>query len=201
MQATKIRAYADLHDLDLVTIEQDAGLSGRSVSGRPAIQNVLEMVQGRTVQHVLVFKLDRLARNCREALEIADLLQQRNVSLHSLSESLDTGSASGKLFFTLIAGMAEWERQTIAERTKQALNRKREKGERVGGRPRYGWQIINREMVQEPSEQEAIFRMKELLVKGYSTREIVRQLVMDGIRTRAGGHFTQTQVVRILRAA
>jgi site-specific DNA recombinase len=159
------------------------------------------MVQGRTVQHVLVFKLDRLARNCREALEIADLLQQRNVSLHSLSESLDTGSASGKLFFTLIAGMAEWERQTIAERTKQALNRKREKGERVGGRPRYGWQIINREMVQEPSEQEAIFRMKELLVKGYSTREIVRQLVMDGIRTRAGGHFTQTQVVRILRAA
>jgi uncharacterized protein YoaH (UPF0181 family) len=56
-------------------------------------------------------------------------------------------------------------------------------------------------MVLEPREQEAVFRMKELMAKGYSTREIVRQLVIDGIKTRGGGYFNQTQVVRILKAA
>ena len=201
LQASKIRAYADLHDLALLGIEEDAGISGRSVSRRPAIQNVLEMVKAGTVQHVIIYKIDRLARNCREALEIADLLQQRNVSLHSLCEKLDTGSASGRLFYTVISAMAAWERETIAERTKAALDRKREKGERIGGRPRYGWRIINGELIPQAEEQESIFRMQELQTKGYSTREIVRQLVLDGIKTRAGGYFNQTQVCRILRAA
>ena len=99
------------------------------------------------------------------------------------------------------AGLNQRERKLIGLRTRQALARKRERGERIGGRPRYGWQVVNGEFVPEPNEQEAILRMKALRAKGFTTREIVRALEEEGFRTRRGTCFTQTQVCRILKAA
>lgn len=165
MQASKVRSYCELHDLNLVTIEQDAGLSGRSVIGRPAIQNVIELVQSGSVEHVVIMKLDRLARNTRDALEIADLLQKMNVSLHSVSEKLDTSTASGKLFYTIISAMSEWERQTIRERTKAALCRKKEQGQWLG-KPPYGWILQGGQLAEQSSEQEVIAKVVALKSRG-----------------------------------
>ena len=85
------------------------------------------------------------------------------------------------------AGLNQRERKLISLRTRQALARKKEKGERCGGRPRYGWKVEKRELVREPVEQEAIRRMTALK--------------REGIRDRKGGLFNQTQVCRIMRAA
>jgi len=99
------------------------------------------------------------------------------------------------------AGLNQRERKLISLRTRQALARKKEKGERIGGRPRYGWQVVDGKLIPEPEEQRAIRRMQELKGQGYSTREIVEALKREGIRTRKGTWFNQTQVVRVLKAA
>ncbi len=109
-QRRKIEAYCDLHDMDLTEITQDAGISGKSVSGRPVIQMVIDKVKARKVDNVVVFKLDRLARNLKEACEISELMEKKGVALHSISEKIDTGSATGKLFYHILSAMNEWER-------------------------------------------------------------------------------------------
>lgn len=99
------------------------------------------------------------------------------------------------------AGLNQRERKIISLRTREALQRKREKGERIGGRPAYGWMVQDGKLVPDPAEQTAITRMKELKGKGYSVSEILQALKEERICTRKGTLFTKTQVLRILKAA
>ena len=148
-QAAKIRAYADLHDMDLVGIIEDAGISGKSIKARPGIRAVLEMVKARKVDAVIVYKLDRLARNTIECLEMAKLMDKSGCAEHSISEKLDTQSALGRFFFTLTASLAEMERGLISERTKAALAQKRANGEKTGGDCPYGYKAVNGKLVAD----------------------------------------------------
>lgn len=199
MQRAKIIAYCDLHDLELVHILGDEGISGKTVKGRPGIRTVLELVRTRKVQALVIYKIDRLARNAREALEIAELLRRYGAELHSITEKLDTASASGRLFYSILSAMAQWERETIAERTTAALQRLREKGMKTGGDCPYGFQVIEGRLGEHPGEQAVIRRILELKDQGHSSREIAEALTREGRFTRAGTPWTHTQVLRVLK--
>jgi site-specific DNA recombinase len=201
-QQAEIRKCCAREGLCLVGIEIDNGISGKSITSRPAVQRVLQGVDLKTVDAVVVFKSDRMSRNGLESLQIESLMKQRGVAYFSTTEGrLDNDSVDDEFLSFIRAGLNQRERKLISLRTRTALQRKRERGERIGGRPRYGWTVANGELVQEPREQEAIARMQALCKKGYSTREIVRALEQEGFRTRTGSLFSQTQVVRILKAA
>jgi DNA invertase Pin-like site-specific DNA recombinase len=83
---------------------------------------------------LVVWKLDRLGRSLKQLIETVENLQKRNINLVSLTEHIDTTTATGKLFFQFIALLAEFERNLISERTKAGLEAARARG-RVGGRP------------------------------------------------------------------
>jgi site-specific DNA recombinase len=201
MQAHKIQKYCDLNDMELTEIIEDAGLSGKSIKGRPGIQRVLELVKDKTVGAVVVYKLDRLARNTIECLNISKLMDKAGVALHSITEKLDTSSAMGRFFFTLTASLAEMEQGVISERTTAVMQRQKEKGERVGGRPSYGWTVEKKVWKVNEDEQAVISRMKVLQAKGYTYEEITLALADEGVKTRKGTTFTKTQIFRILKAA
>ena len=86
---------------------------------------ILEAVKSKQFDAVVAYKLDRIVRKTWEALEIAELLPKHKVQLRCVNEKIDTGSEQGKLFYTLLSAMAEWERAIIAECTKAALAQKR----------------------------------------------------------------------------
>jgi DNA invertase Pin-like site-specific DNA recombinase len=202
MQATKIRQYAALNDLALVEIIEDAGISGKSIKARPGIQTVLNMVKTKSVDCVIVYKLDRLARNTIECLEMAKDMDRAGCALHSISEKLDTQSALGRFFFTLTASLAEMERSVIAERTVAALQQKRANGFKTGGACPYGYSVDSQgRLISHPGEQRAIKRIHQLRRKGYSYRKVADALTKEGIFTRKGTPFQETQIIRILRAA
>jgi site-specific DNA recombinase len=201
MQAAKIRQYAELNDLALVEVIEDAGISGKSIKARPGIQSVLDMVKGRQVEAVICYKLDRLARNTIECLEMAKIMDKAGVALHSISEKLDTQSALGRFFFTLIASLAEMERGIISERTAAALAQKRSNGEKTGGSVPYGYRAETGRLIPEPNEQRAIRRIRELRAEGYSYQRIADALSKEGIFTRKGTPFRETQIIRIWKAA
>jgi site-specific DNA recombinase len=202
MQRAKIQAYASLNDLELTEIVEDAGLSGKSIKGRPGMQRVLDMVTSKAVGAVIVYKLDRLARNTIEALEMAQTMDKAGVALHSISEKLDTQSALGRFFFTLTASLAEMERNLISERTAAALAQKRAQGQKTGGAVPYGYRADDQgRLIPHAGEQKAIRRIQELRADGYSYANIAAALEREGIKTRRGTAFQPTQIVRILKAA
>ncbi len=84
---------------------------------------------------LVVWKLDRLGRSLKQLIETVENLQKRNINLVSLTEHIDTTTATGKLFFQFIAMLAEFERNLISERTKAGIEAARARG-RVGGRPK-----------------------------------------------------------------
>jgi site-specific DNA recombinase len=198
MQRAKITAYAALEGMELVEIVADAGLSGCSIRNRPGLQRVLEMTQRKDVQAVVVFKLDRLARNTLECLDLSRRFDHAKVSLHSISEKLDTQSPTGRFFFVLMASLAEMERALIGERIRAAMQRKKERGESCGNAP-YGFLVCDGMLIPNEEEQAVIARIICLRSSGNTIHEIVAILDGEGVRNRRGQPFGKSQLHTVLQ--
>jgi site-specific DNA recombinase len=143
-----------------------------------------------------------MSRDGLESLQIEKLFLQKGIGYLSVMEGWLTSESVDDEFMSYIrAGLNQRERKLTAVRTRHALQLKKERGERIGGRPRYGWRVINGVLVPDPTEQETLGRMRSLQAKGHTTRQIVEALKRDGVKTRKGTWFTQTQVCRVLKAA
>jgi DNA invertase Pin-like site-specific DNA recombinase len=106
-------------------------MSGKSAN-RPELEHCIKALrQGDTL---VVWRLDRLGRSLQDLVRIVTDLESQGIAFESISEKIDTGSASGKLQFHVFAAMAEFERNLIRERTNAGLVAARARG-RVGGRP------------------------------------------------------------------
>ena len=199
-QRAKIEAYALTKDLELVGIIEDAGKSAKDLR-RPGVQQVLDMARHKAVDAVIIVKLDRMFRSTVDALTTAKDFDRRGVALHSISESLDTQSAMGKFFFTLTAALAEMERGLIGERTRAALSRKRDKGEKTGGDVPYGFDALDGKLVGNPGEQLTKDLIAQLRKSGLSFQKVADALNADGIPAKRGGVWTPMQVSRAEKAA
>lgn len=103
-------------------------------ANRPGLDKTLEML--RDGDTLVVWKLDRLGRSVKQLVELIDKLQQRGVQFKSLTDSIDTGTSSGRFFFHVMASLAEMERDLIAERTKAGLEAARLRGRKGGRKPK-----------------------------------------------------------------
>jgi site-specific DNA recombinase len=198
MQRAKIQAYAQLEDMELVDIIEDAGISGCSIKGRPGVQRVLQMIRERKVDALVIFKLDRLARNTQETLLIATICENQRVSLHSITERLDTKSAIGRFFFTLMASLAEMERQLIGERIQAVMDLKKERGEVRGTAP-YGMKAVDGKLVPDQEERAVIDRILTLHQQRLTIYQIVEVLRREGRVNRRGRPIAKTQVHNIIQ--
>jgi len=100
---------------------------------RPELSKMLDRMTAGDI--VVIESLSRLGRSTKNLIELTELFQSKGVNLVSLKESLDTNTSTGKLLFTLMSAIAQFERDTIAERTKEGLQVARARG-RLGGRPK-----------------------------------------------------------------
>src|SRR5277367_71110 len=130
-QEAKIRAMATVQGADLVEVIVDGGESAKSLN-RPGLQRLLDRVNAGKIEAVIVAKLDRLTRSVKDLCGLLELFEKRKVALISVAESLDTGSAAGRLVITIMGAVSQWEREAIGERTRDALRHKRGQGQRVG---------------------------------------------------------------------
>ena len=176
-QKAKIEAYAAINDLALVGIICDEGASGKNLE-REGVKKLLNLVESGKVKAVIVYKLDRLSRKTLDTLGLIEMFGDRGIAFHSISEKVDTKNAMGKFFFTIISALAQMERDLIAERTKDALKHKRQKGEWSGRIP-FGFRIKDNRLVEDPDQIKVIQKAKRLRRSGKSLREISRALCLS----------------------
>ncbi len=201
LQATKIKAMTEVQGAELVDLIVDAGESAKNLT-RPGMAQLLDLVGSGTVNAVIVYKLDRLTRSVRDLADLLDTFDRRGVSLVSVSESLDTATAAGRPVLNVMASVAQWEREVIAERTREALTSKRAKGQRTGNVPfGYSLEADGVHLVENPEEQRVIGIVRKLRTAGHSLREIADELNRQGHETRRGSAWRHQYVANVVREA
>ena len=199
-QTEKIRAMVVVHNAELVDIIVDGGESAKSLN-RPGMERLLALVDSGAVEAVIVAKLDRLTRSVKDLCTLLERFERREVTLISVAESLDTGSAAGRLVLNIMTAVSQWEREAIGERTRDAMNHKRTNGERVGNIA-FGYRLSSDgvHVEPEPTEQATIAAVAELRSNGMSLRRIAKDLNRRGMRTRKGSEWRLESVARVASA-
>ena len=199
-QKAKIQAYCELNDLELVEIIEDAGKSGKNLN-REGIQALTGKIRGKSIDAIIVYKLDRLSRKVIDTLSLIEIIEKAGVTFHSLNEKIDTGSAMGRFFLNITASLAQMERDLISERTKDALQMKIANNERAGQIP-FGWRLAEdgNSLIPHKEEQEVIRLVIKLHGQGLSYRAICEALTKAGIKPMGKCWHPQT-VKNILKKA
>ena len=190
---------AVVHNAELLDIIVDGGESAKSLQ-RPGMERLLALVDGKKVQAVIVAKLDRLTRSVKDLCVLLERFERRCVALISVAESLDTSSAGGRLVLNIMTAVRQWEREAIGERTREALNHKRNRGERTGNIP-FGSRLAadGKHLEPDSTEQAALAELRRLRNEGKAMRKIAANLNERAYRTRRGTPWRLESVARVLK--
>ncbi|MBA7551837.1 hypothetical protein ES705_44387 [subsurface metagenome] len=200
-QKVKIEQYAKLHNLDLIKVITDAGVSGKDLN-REGIQKLLSLCRDKIVNHVVVYKIDRLTRKTKDLLIlIEDVFVVNGVQFHGISERIDTETAQGKFFLTIVGAFAQMERDLISDRTKAVLQYKISKGEYCGS-PALGYTASTGEekfLSLDRREQDTVKRIFYLKrYKKMSLGKIAKELNENEVPTKRGGKWYSCTIKLIL---
>ncbi len=194
-QRSRLESYAQLFDLHIVAFEIDAGESASSLD-RPGLQRALARLDGFDCEGLVVVKLDRLTRSVRDLCHLVDTyFRDGQCRLLSMSEHVDTSSASGRLVLNILTTVSQWEREAAAERTASVMRFLKEQGRFTGGWPPYGYTVDDDgNLVEHAIEQGVILRARSFRQAGMSLRAIAAALPPN----RKGDVFDAKQIARML---
>ena len=123
--------------------------------------------------------------------------------LLSVGEQIDTRTAAGRLVLNVLGSVAQWERETIGERTAEALAHKKAQGQKTGGDVPYGYRLApdGKTLVRDEAEQALLDAIREARQRELSQRAVVAELTRQGFTTRKGTPLVLKQVQRIMQQA
>ena len=196
-QEASIREWAEKAHTPVLRMFKDAGISGTKLRQRPALQDALRLsCEQKAV--LVVYSLSRLSRSTKDTLQIAEKLDKAGADLVSLSEKIDTTSASGKMLFRLMAVLNEFERDQISERTSAALQHMKAKGLVYSPIP-YGYMRDGDRLIPVEEELQILKLMKNFRTQGRSYAWIAKYLTEESIPTKKGGKWYPATVRRMLK--
>ena len=176
-QKDRIVSYIKSQEgLEVYKEYSDPGFTGSNID-RPALRELLRDVAARKVEFVMTYKIDRLTRSSKDFYSLIEFFEKNGVSFVSVSERFDTSSASGRLLRNIMLTFAQFEREMTAERTKDKLNQRAEKGMWNGGNIPIGYKPVDGKLLLVTKEATAIRGIFERFV---STGSLAR--TMDFIK-------------------
>ena len=190
-QKAKIEAWCNLNDGELVALFEDAGISGGGMVKRDGLQDALKATTKGMA--LVTYSISRLARSTKDLLAIAETLRTRKAALVSVTEQIDTASAMGEFFFTVMGAIATLERKVTGERTKMALAHKKAKGEVYAATP-FGFEAIEGRLVEVKREAKIVGEILRQRESGASLAEIAESLNAQGIEGKRGGRWFPSTV-------
>jgi site-specific DNA recombinase len=197
-QVEKIRAYCDLHDHELTGVFRDKGASGKNTN-RIGLRNAIKALSG--VDGIVITKLDRLSRSIRDWCNLMDKFDRKSKTLVSVYDNIDTSTASGKLIANLFASLAQFERETVQERTLAAMSYLRKQGRRLSRFAPYGYMTDpndDKYLIPCSEEQRLLVKILQLREQGNGYTAIADRMNADGHLNRSGKPFHKSAIWRIV---
>lgn len=157
-QKSRVKAFADFNNFEIVGEYEDAGKSGKSIEGRPEFNRMMEDIKSGkdNISYVLVFKLSRFGRNAADVLSSLQIMQDFDVNLICVEDSIDSSKDAGKLMISILSAVAEIERENIRVQTMEGRIQKAREGKWNGGFAPYGYTLENGKLIINEEEAEAI---------------------------------------------
>lgn len=196
-QRMRLNAYVESQGWKIVEDYCDEGYSAKDTD-RPQMQRLIADIKQKRFDVVVVYRLDRFVRSVLDLHELLQLMEQYDVKFKSATEIFDTTSATGRLFITLIASLAQWERETIAERVHMGMQKKVEQGERNGAPAPYGYDLVDRKLILNPDEA----RWVRYIFERYGavgSQTLAKELNTRGVKTKKGESWSDFSVRYVLR--
>ena len=186
----------------------DRGISGSKTKNRPGILELINDVQSNKIAKVVVWKTNRLARNLLNQLEIAKEFEQYDVSLISLTESIDTSTPTGKMMLSMLGMIGEMERDTIAQNVAMGMKARAREGKWNGGKV-LGYDLIETGTLNKKgrtekglkineSEAEIVKLIFDLYKSGKGYKAIANEVNHSGYRSKKGNQFAISTIREIL---
>ena len=157
-QKSRMKAFCEFNDYEIVGEYEDAGKSGKSVEGRVAFKSMMEDIKtGKdNVSFVLVFKLSRFGRNAADVLNSLQTMQDYGVNLICVEDGIDSSKEAGRLMISVLSAVAEIERENIRVQTMEGRMQKAREGRWNGGFAPYGYALEDGKLVINEEEAVAI---------------------------------------------
>src|SRR5690349_13942242 len=187
----------------------DGGFTGGNVE-RPALQRLLADIAAGQVDCVVVYKVDRLSRSLLDFARLMDTFDQHRVAFVSVTQQFNTATSMGRLVLNVLLSFAQFEREIIAERTRDKVAATRRKGKWSGGTPLLGYDLDPRggRLVVNEDEAERVRAIFALYLEHQALLPVVQELARRGWvgkrwqtrngRQRGGRPFTKTSLYRLL---
>jgi DNA invertase Pin-like site-specific DNA recombinase len=188
----------------------DGGYTGANLE-RPALRRLLADIAAGRIDCVTVYKVDRLSRSLLDFARLMEIFERRQISLVSITQPLNTTSSLGRLTLNILLSFAEFERQMIADRTRDKMAAARRNGKWVGGTPVLGYDIAvgGGKLVVNPEEARRVQEIFALYLRHRSLAAVLDEMearqwttkrwtTRDG-QEHAGRPFTKASLERLLR--
>ncbi|MGX7627600.1 recombinase family protein [Bacillus thuringiensis] len=196
-QKKKLTAYCEAQDWEVVGYYVDEGISAKNTN-RPELIRMIDHIKKGLIDCVLVYRLDRLTRSVLDLYNLLDVFEKYDCKFKSATEVYDTTTAIGRLFITIIAALAQWERENIGERVRVGQQEKVRQGKYTSGRKPYGYNADHKEGVLTVIEEEAkvVRSVFNDYLKGHSAQRICKKL--NTIGTPGRNYWNEKAILYIL---
>lgn len=161
----------------------DGGFSGGTMD-RPALKRLLADVEAGKIDIILLYKIDRLTRSLSDFAKIVDILDKRQASFVSITQSFNTTTSMGRLTLNMLLSFAQFEREVTGERIRDKIAASKRKGIWMGGPVPLGYDVLDRKLVVKENEAQLVRHIMRRYLALRSVRQLVEELDRNGHRTK-----------------
>jgi len=163
----------------LPDVYDDGGFSGGNIE-RPALRRLMEEVEAKRIDVVVVYKVDRLTRSLSDFSKIVDVLDRAGASFVSVTQAFNTTTSMGRLTLNVLLSFAQFEREVTGERIRDKIAASKKKGLWMGGRPVLGYDPDGRTLKINPAEAEVVRWMFTRYLELRSVNQMLQELAARG---------------------
>jgi site-specific DNA recombinase len=196
-QEARITSWCAAHGYELVRVFVDAGISGKRMDTRKELLAALASLKKGMA--LVSYSLSRLARSTKHLIDISEMVAKKKADLVSLTEQIDTTTATGRAMFQMLGVMAELERSLIAERTTTALQHKKATGQKYCNQTPYGFEAIEGKLVQVEQEAQVVAEIQAARAGGTTLQFIADSLNGRRIPTKTGKQWQPATIHLLLK--